>query len=243
MEKRTYCSCNNKYRNKRIGFIAYVDKSTHPQTDSFPELFINYFEAGKVLEDYQMIKMSVDMVICSIHWGTDYSHYFTSEQSKVAHFLVNNGIDCIMGHHSHTVQPFEIYKGKPIFYSIGSLCYGDFLWEGKLRALKRKTKLGVIVTLDREISDLKIIPTKELKNNFIVIPKTNIRNLLARRYFFNGLKNKFKIVSLLILYKESYFDRILEYFIGYHINPISQILRTRNIFRKVGIIVKKENKV
>ena len=32
-----------------VGFIAYVEKSTNPKTESYPELLINYFEAISVI--------------------------------------------------------------------------------------------------------------------------------------------------------------------------------------------------
>ena len=56
----------------KIGFMAYVDKSTNPKTETFSELFINYFEKEKVLKDIKGIRNKVDKVICSIHWGNDY---------------------------------------------------------------------------------------------------------------------------------------------------------------------------
>jgi hypothetical protein len=42
--------------NEKIAFLAYVDKSTNPKTEFFPELFINYFEPINVIEDIYKLK-------------------------------------------------------------------------------------------------------------------------------------------------------------------------------------------
>ena len=54
---------------KKLAFLAYVDKSTNPKTENFPELLINYFDVNVAESDIQHIKNTVDKVIVSIHWG------------------------------------------------------------------------------------------------------------------------------------------------------------------------------
>jgi len=108
---------------QNIGFLSYVDQSTNPKTKNFPELYINYFTKEKVLNDIKKIKSSVDKIIVSIHWGVDYSHYQTPRQITIAHDLINAGVDIIMGHHPHTLQPFEKYKDDLNIY-LKELIYG-----------------------------------------------------------------------------------------------------------------------
>jgi hypothetical protein len=38
---------------------------------------------------------------------------------------VDCGADAVIGHHPHVVQPFEIYRGCPIFYSVGNFAFGS----------------------------------------------------------------------------------------------------------------------
>ena len=42
-----------------------------------------------------------------------------------ARFAVQCGADIVIGHHPHIVQPFEIYGGRPIFYSLGNFTFGS----------------------------------------------------------------------------------------------------------------------
>ena len=64
---------------------------------------------------------------------------------KFGDLTVFQDIDLIIGGHSHTVQPFEIYKGKHIFYSLGNFCFDDIVHENETfqigRFRKRKTKI------------------------------------------------------------------------------------------------------
>ena len=60
-----------------------------------------------------------------IHWGDAISNKVTKEQKKMADFLIDKGVNMILGAHPSVVQPMEIRKnkeGKNVFiaYSIGT---------------------------------------------------------------------------------------------------------------------------
>ncbi|MEZ5146693.1 MAG: CapA family protein [Bacteroidales bacterium] len=59
--------------------------------------------------------------------------------------LIDAGADLIIGHHSHTVQPFEIYKGKYIFYSLGNFVFQIIgLMENFIRCRKERKITNVV---------------------------------------------------------------------------------------------------
>lgn len=219
----------------RIGFMAYVDKSTNPKTEFFPELLINYLEVEKVISDISQIRNCVDMIICSIHWGIDYSNYFSKEQRNIASKLVKGGSDIIMGHHSHAFQPYEVINGKYVFYGLGQLCFGDDMWEGELRALKRKTKLGIIPVINSNRELKEIIPTRERKGNYIEISKINITRKLRFLFRINRLMLSNKVIKFVIRVKESFIDRFSEFCFGYYRNPFKEIFKLKN-FKKVSYL-------
>lgn len=221
----------------RFGFLAYVDKSTNPKTEHFPELLINYIEIEKIISDIKDLRNSVDKIICSLHWGQDYSNYFTIKQQDLARILITEGVDAIMGHHPHTIQPYEVFDGKYIFYSLGQLCFGDSIWEGDLRALKRKTKLGIITILNSDGGLKNIIPTKELKGNYIEISNIHIISKLNRLWNINNLILKHRTLRYVINIKESFIDRIIEFCFGYYRNPFKEILKFKN-YRKIAYLVR-----
>lgn len=225
----------------KVGFIAYVDKSTNPKTEKFKELFINYFEPDKVIQDIKQLQNKVHKIICSIHWGIDYSRFFTKDQQVICRKLIDAGADIIMGHHPHTYQPYEIYKGKYIFYSLGQLCFGDFIWEGELRALKRKTKISYIPLINKNLVIDKFIKTRDLKGNYIKVYSNNyFKSYNHFLLFINSLMINYKLVHWLLSVKESFLDRFIEYFFGYYRNPIKQIFKIENL-RKVNYINRQYN--
>jgi hypothetical protein len=221
---------------KRIGFTAYADRATNPCIPDNAGIHINYFDEETVTEKIEEIKKECDTLILSIHWGRDYSSYPTKQQRETARRLIDAGADIIMGHHTHTLQPFETYKNGLIFYSLGSFCYGDFLWEGKLRALKRKTKKSMVAVIDIDDKQPKIstiIPTRELKGNTVISGKRPLNN--RRKLFYMRLFHRYRFLYRLQKIKEVFIDRVFEYFFGYYRNPLVQLFSVANL-KKISYI-------
>ena len=63
------------------------------------------------------------LFLYSIHWGEEYRNLPTSMQRKTAHQLIDAGIDVVLGHHTHVLQPIEIYNDGVILYSMGNLIF------------------------------------------------------------------------------------------------------------------------
>jgi len=110
-------------------------------------------QAYKLIED---VRPKVDFLIVSIHWGVEYKH--TPDESKqidVGHAFVDHGADLVIGHHPHVVQPFEIYKDRFIFYSLGNFVFDQY-WSAETQK-----ELAVGITLSKD-SDGKIFTGAEL---------------------------------------------------------------------------------
>jgi poly-gamma-glutamate capsule biosynthesis protein CapA/YwtB (metallophosphatase superfamily) len=62
-----------------------------------------------------------DIVVLSMHWGTEYTHTATSlQRSQATALLASPDIDVILGDHAHAVQPFEQINGKWVIYCMGN---------------------------------------------------------------------------------------------------------------------------
>lgn len=62
-----------------------------------------------------------DIVVLSMHWGTEYQHAPTGEQtSEAAQLLASPDIDVILGDHVHVVQPFARIGAKWVAYGMGN---------------------------------------------------------------------------------------------------------------------------
>lgn len=63
------------------------------------------------------------VVIIQLHWGIEHTLEPVTSQKQQAYHLIDAGADVIIGHHPHTVQTKGMYKGKPIYYSIGNFIF------------------------------------------------------------------------------------------------------------------------
>lgn len=62
-------------------------------------------------------------VIVSLHWGVEHTLIPVMQQRVQAHRLIDAGADCLICHHTHTMQSIEVYRGKYIYYSIGNFIF------------------------------------------------------------------------------------------------------------------------
>jgi poly-gamma-glutamate synthesis protein (capsule biosynthesis protein) len=63
------------------------------------------------------------LVVCMVHWGIENTASVTDKQRELARWLVDHGVDLVVGSHPHCVQPLEFYHGCPIAYSLGNLVF------------------------------------------------------------------------------------------------------------------------
>jgi poly-gamma-glutamate capsule biosynthesis protein CapA/YwtB (metallophosphatase superfamily) len=66
-----------------------------------------------------------DLVVVSIHWGSNWGYGVPGDQVRFAHRLIDGGVDVIHGHSSHHPRPIEVYRGKLILYGCGD-CIDDY---------------------------------------------------------------------------------------------------------------------
>jgi len=62
-------------------------------------------------------------IIVSLHWGWENHEEVVPRQRYDAHRLVNAGADALVCHHTHTRQPMEMYRDKPICYGLGNFIF------------------------------------------------------------------------------------------------------------------------
>ena len=66
-----------------------------------------------------------DVVVVSVHWGSNWVYTIPQEQRAFARALIDSGeVDVVHGHSSHHAKGIEVYRGRPIFYGCG-----DFLTD------------------------------------------------------------------------------------------------------------------
>ena len=202
-----------------IALLNYVTHDTNPNVPSDADVHLNYFDLDRSCEEIQVLKKQGRMVFIVLHWGGgSEGRYFPDwDQPKIARQLIDSGADFIVGHHSHTLQPYEIYRGNYIFYSLGNFCFDDIIFEGKTieintpsgaesailnvtisKNLKISTEL---VTINKD-SDLELFVDKN------ILKKFNRRQILFKLIFIN------KLSWNIYFFLSKTFSPVLRYFFG-----------------------------
>ncbi|MHB1394776.1 MAG: CapA family protein [Clostridia bacterium] len=111
----------------KIGFIAFTKVT--PSVDWYAGAkkpgIIGAYKAHEVevLEAVKNLNEKCDLLVVSLHWGKERLIAVRKEETELAHKLIDSGADVIAGHHPHVVQAIEMYKDKPIFYSLGNFFF------------------------------------------------------------------------------------------------------------------------
>jgi hypothetical protein len=74
----------------------------------------------EISRQMRLARQLSNLVMVSIHWGSELLSWPTTEQRSQAQWLIAQGADIILGHHPHVVQPMEVISGKPVYFSLGN---------------------------------------------------------------------------------------------------------------------------
>ena len=107
----------------QIGLLGYYWNRRTSATKNFPGSAMDQHE--ELAADIGALRKRVDRVVATFHWGVPYVREPSAWDRAKARFAIDCGADIVIGHHPHIVQPFEIYRGRPIFYSVGNFTFGS----------------------------------------------------------------------------------------------------------------------
>ena len=107
-----------------------------------------------IIKDVAFAKEKTDIVIVAYHGGDERSDTPKQVQKDIAYTALDAGASLVIGHHPHVLQGIEVYKGRPIVYSLG-----NFLFLSK----EKKCYDTMIICArfnPRDIVSLEIIPVR-----------------------------------------------------------------------------------
>jgi len=131
----------------RIAFVAYTCWTPEFYLPSADGAALATFDAATFTEELRQAKRGADLLVVSLHWGEEYSTTVSDRQRAIAHAAIDAGAELILGHHPHVLGPLEIYKERPILYSLGNCLFdqsGNHTAGGGLVRV-RLTKTSVAV--------------------------------------------------------------------------------------------------
>ena len=97
----------------KVGMIGYL------------ELWDEYDTEPKMIDGIEKLKeQGAEVIIVTMHWGTEKEQYPDSIQQYLGHSAIDHGAHLVIGHHPHRIQGIEIYKGRAICYSLANFTFG-----------------------------------------------------------------------------------------------------------------------
>ncbi|MBU1448790.1 CapA family protein [Patescibacteria group bacterium] len=98
--------------------------------------FVGFNETASKLDEtvasstLALARRNADTVIAFMHWGAEYQDRPTRAVQERAHWLIDHGVDIVVGGHPHWTQGISVYDGKPILWSLGNFVF-DQDWSTK----------------------------------------------------------------------------------------------------------------
>ena len=149
----------------KIAFVAFTKGMDGMALPPGSENCVNvlYSDYDSVYQDVDREKITAilnavnkekpDITIALLHWGSEFNNTVSESQETIVNLLQSNGVDAIIGTHSHYVQQmtFDAEKGRFVAYSLG-----DFFSNAQRAGSEYSVVLDLEITKDNRTGKAKI---------------------------------------------------------------------------------------
>ncbi|RZM77701.1 CapA family protein [Leptolyngbya iicbica] len=108
-------------KGQRIAYLSYDRDFTLAADETLGG--VNAVTMKEIVADIQAIRDEVDWLVVSYRWSTEPPATPAESQTNLARLAIDQGADLVVGQHPHQLQGAELYKGRPIAYSLGDFVY------------------------------------------------------------------------------------------------------------------------
>ena len=170
-------------KNIKYGLLAYTTLTNGLNPPKGKEHYVNIYGPEQAKIDIEALRPEVDVLMVSMHWGSEYTHTPSTQQREIANHLASLGVDIIIGTHPHVVQPVEYIDNTIVIYSLGNFISSQI---GEPRLVGGIVTLEITKTVFEDKSEIsKSLPTIDLVYTYYDRNRKNIK-----LYLFNQLDNK-----------------------------------------------------
>ena len=105
-----------------LAYTTYINTDAPVQNNYGVNVYSNSFAASQIAEAKQN---GAQFIIASMRWGTEYSNDMNAAQQQDAQFLADHGVNLILGHGTHELQPVQQLTGidgtkTTVWYGLGN---------------------------------------------------------------------------------------------------------------------------
>lgn len=106
----------------KVAHLSFSWMSFRHPTPEKEKWAFNQLDADSIKDaEVRAREKGAEVVILSVHWGAEHYNEPSVAQLRLAERLsAETGIDLVIGHHSHAVQPIQKVNGTWVAYSLGN---------------------------------------------------------------------------------------------------------------------------
>ena len=139
--------------DKRISIVS-TNSVIIGTSKTYEKNDISIYSADNLRKNIKEAKENSDFVIVDVHWGRDTQYGITTKMVEIARIAIDNGADLVIGTHALGVYPIQMYKGKPIIYSLGTL-----ITDSTYATAKEGFMFNINISQDKKLESIEMIPT------------------------------------------------------------------------------------
>jgi poly-gamma-glutamate capsule biosynthesis protein CapA/YwtB (metallophosphatase superfamily) len=159
-------------KGKRIAYLSYSmggDEAAFGDRGGF-----NAQDMPEIVEDIQALRDEVDWIVVNYRWMEHVTEEPNFMQTNLARLAIDQGADVVVGYHPNVIQGAEIYKGRPIAYSLG-----DFVFDADA-PLNDQDSAVLKVSLKGEQMRVEFVPVRVKDSLPVALDKKEGEAVLER---------------------------------------------------------------
>ncbi len=145
-----------------IAFLSYCYGTNGLSMPAGYDMMIPYLDEEVIRAQTEAAEALADFTVVSVHWGEDSYQGLTEQQKTFAKVFADCGVDVVVGHHPHLIQPVEWIEGNDGHRTLCAYSLGNFF---SLMA-KAENMVGGLLSLDfvvegedKRLENVQFIPT------------------------------------------------------------------------------------
>ncbi len=181
----------------KFALLAYTYGTNGIRLNKNNGYLVNKIDTVRIESDIvNAQKLNPDLIIVYFHFGKEYERKPSKYQKRIVKFAINHGADIILGSHTHTLQPVEMFKTVGGNLDSGFVAYslGNFISNQRWRYSDGSAILNFSITKNMESGKIKLkqlsfLPfwvfkgKTEQGKEYIIFPYDSAENKSLPEYF------------------------------------------------------------
>ncbi|GIO23591.1 CapA family protein [Oceanobacillus sp. J11TS1] len=120
-----------------IAFLSYTYGTNGMAIPEGKSYLVNLIDRKQIKEEVEKADELADVTIVSLHFGVEEERMPDQEQKDLAQYAADLGVDVVIGHHPHVLQPIEWLEGEEgnqtlVAYSLGNFLSGQYAFYNRI---------------------------------------------------------------------------------------------------------------